>query len=156
MKGEQPRQGMLDTNVLILRRWIDPAELPDEMAISAITLAELSAGPHEVRGNDEQDAYDAHAERARRLDVLQRAESEFDPVPFDAEAARIFGRVTAAVIAVGRKPRGRVVDLMIAATAIAEGLPLYTTNPDDFAGLDTLTRIIPVTRPPVLHERLSS
>ena len=105
MSGEAPRQGMLDTNILILRKWIDPAELPDEMAISAITLAELSAGPHEVRSNDEQAAYDEHAERARRLEILQRAENEFDPVPFDAEAARIFGRVTAAVIAAGRKPR---------------------------------------------------
>jgi len=74
-------------------------------------------------------------------------------VPFDAEAARIFGSVTAAVIAAGRKPRGRVVDLMIAATAIAEGLPLYTTNPGDFTGLGSLARIIPVTRPPVPHER---
>jgi predicted nucleic acid-binding protein len=70
---------MLDTNILILRRWIDPAELPDEMAMSAITLAELSAGPHEVRRNDEQAAYDEHAERARRLEILQRAESEFIP-----------------------------------------------------------------------------
>lgn len=143
---------MLDTNILILRRWIEPAELPDEMAISAVTLAELSAGPHEVRSNDEQDSYDEHAERARRLDILQRAESEFDPVPFDAEAARIFGRVTAAVIAVGRKPRARAVDLMIASTAIAEGLPLFTTNPGDFAGLDTLMRTVPVTRPLVPHE----
>ena len=141
---------MLDTNILILRRWIDP----DEMAISAVTLAELSAGPHEVRRNDEQAVYDEHAERARRLEILQRAESEFDPVPFDAEAARIFGRVTAAVIAAGRKPRGRAVDLMIAATAIAEGLPLYTTNPADFTGLDALIRIIAVTRPPVPHEQL--
>jgi predicted nucleic acid-binding protein len=144
---------MLDTNILILRRWIDPDELPDEMAISAITLAELSAGPHEVRGNDEQDAYDERAERARRLEVLQRAESEFDPVPFDAEAARIYGRVTAAVIGAGRKPRRRITELMIAATAIAEGLPLYTTSPADFAGLDTLVRIVPVTRPPVPYER---
>jgi predicted nucleic acid-binding protein len=119
-----------------------------------ITLAELSAGPHEVRRNDEQDAYDEHAERARRLEILQRAESEFDPVPFDAEAARIFGRVTAAVIAAGRKPRGRVADLMIAATSIAEGLPLYTTNPADFTGLDALIRIVSVTRPPVPHEQL--
>ena len=150
MSDEQPRRGMLDTNILILRKWIDPAELPDEMAISAITLAELSAGPHEVRGNDKQVAYD---ERARRLEILQRAENEFDPVPFDAEAARMFGRVTAAVIGAGRKPRGRAVDLMIAATAIAEGLTLYTTNPADFTGLDTLIRIIPVTRPPVPHER---
>jgi predicted nucleic acid-binding protein len=77
-------------------------------------------------------------------------------VPFDAEAARIFGRVTAAVIAAGRKPRGRVVDLMIASTAIAEGLPLFTTNPDDFAGLGTLIPIVPVTRPSVPHERPSS
>jgi predicted nucleic acid-binding protein len=153
MSGEQPRQGMLDTSILILRRWIDPTELPDEMAISAITLAELSAGPHEVRGNDEQGAHDERAERARRLEILQRAESEFEPVPFDAEAARIFGSVTAAVIAAGRKPRGRVVDLMIAATAIAEGLPLYTTNPADFTGLDRLARIISVTRPSVPHER---
>ena len=72
-------------------------------------------------------------------------------MPFDAEAARIFGRVTAAVIAAGRKPRGRATDLMIAATAIAEGLPLYTTNLADFTGLDALIRIIPVTRPPVPH-----
>ena len=153
MSGERPRQGMLDTNIMILRRWIDPSELPQELAISAITLAELSAGPHEVRGNDEQDAYDEHAERARRLEILQRAESEFDPVPFDAEAARLFGRVTAAVVAVGRKPRRRVADLMIAATAMAEGLPLFTTNPNDFAGLDRLLRVVPVTRPAVPHER---
>jgi hypothetical protein len=72
MSGEAPRQGMLDTNILILRRWVSPAELPDEMAISAITLAELSAGPHEVRRNGEQEAYDEHAERARRLEILQR------------------------------------------------------------------------------------
>jgi predicted nucleic acid-binding protein len=130
-----------------------PAELPDEMAISAITLAELSAGRHEVRGRDEQDAYDEHAGRARRLGILRRAENEFDPVPFDAEAARIFGRVTAAVIGAGRKPRGRGVDLMIAATAIAEGLPLYTTNPAGFTGLDALIRVIPVTRAPVPRER---
>jgi predicted nucleic acid-binding protein len=69
------RHGLLDTNILVLRRWIDPGELPDEMAISAVTLAELSAGPHQVRRNDEQDSYDEHAERARRLDVLQRAEN---------------------------------------------------------------------------------
>jgi len=153
MSGEAPCQGMLDTNVVILRKWVNPAELPDEMAISAITLAELSAGPHEVRRSGEQDAYDEHAERARRLEILQRAESEFDPVPFDAEAARIYGRVAAAVIAAGRKPRGRIADLMIAATAIAEGLPLYTTNPVDYAGLDAIIRVFPVTRPPVPHDR---
>lgn len=147
MSDEPLRQGMVDTNIVILRRWIDPAELPDEMAISAVTLAELSAGPHDVHTNDRQAAYDEHAERARRLDILQRAESEFDPVPFDAEAARIFGRVAAAIIATGRKPRRRMADLMIAATAIAAGLPLYTSNPVDFAGLDGLVRIVAVTRP---------
>jgi predicted nucleic acid-binding protein len=153
MSGEPPRQGLLDTNILILRRWIEPDELPDEMAISAVTLAELSAGPHQVRRNDEQNLYDEHEERARRTETLQRAESEFDPVPFDAEAARTYGRVAAAVIAAGRKPRRRTADLMIAASAIAEGLPLFTTNPDDYAGLEKLVRVIPVTRPPLPHEK---
>jgi predicted nucleic acid-binding protein len=146
-----PRQGLLDTNILVLRRWVDPTELPDEMAISAITLAELSAGPHQVRPNSEQDMYDEHEERACRTEVLQRAESEFDPVPFDAEAARIYGRVT--VVAAGRKPRRRIADLMIAATAISEDLPLYTTNPSDYAGLEKLVRVVPVTRPPLPHEK---
>jgi predicted nucleic acid-binding protein len=151
--GDAHERGMLDTNILILRRWINPEDLPAEVAISAITLAELSAGPHEVRRNEEQDDYDEHAERARRLDVLQRAESEFDPIPFDAEAGRIYGRVTAAVIAAGRKPRRRVTDLMIASIAIAADLPLYTTNPGDFSGLDELLTVVPVIRPPVPHDR---
>jgi predicted nucleic acid-binding protein len=153
MSSERPRQGLIDTNILILRRWIDPAELPEEMAISAITLAELSAGPHEVRPDDEQDSYREHEERARRMEILQRAESEFDPVPFEAEAARVYGRVTAAVVAVGRKPRPRIADLLIAATAIAEGLPLFTTNPDDYAGLSNLIDVVPVARPVLPHER---
>jgi hypothetical protein len=153
MTGERPSQGLLDTNIVILRRWIAPDGLPDEMAISAITLAELSAGPHEVRPASEQSAYEEHAERARRLDVLQRAESEFEPIPFDAEAARIYGRVTAAVVAAGRKPRRRASDLMIASTAVAAGLPLFTTNPDDFKGLEKLLTLVPVTRPAVPRER---
>lgn len=140
-------RGLLDTNIMILRRWIDPQQLPETMAISAITLAELSAGPHEVRRNGDQDEYEEHLERARRLDVLQRAENEFDPIPFATEAARIYGRVCAAVIGAGRKPRRRVADLMIAAVAIAEGLPLFTTNPQDFHGLDQLLTVVPVTRP---------
>ncbi|MGW5354751.1 PIN domain-containing protein [Streptomyces sp. NPDC004031] len=146
-------QGLLDTNIVILRKWLDPAELPEEVAISAITLAELSAGLHEVRRNEEQSDYDEHAERGRRLDILQRAESAFDPIPFDADAARIYGRVCAAVIGTGRKPRRRVADLMIAAIAIAEELPLFTTNPDDYKGLDSLLTVVPVTRPTVLHDR---
>lgn len=152
MPAEHP-QGLIDTNIMILRRWVDPEELPAEVAISAVTLAELSAGPHTVRRNEEQDDYDEHMERARRLDVLQRAENEFDPIPFGAEAARAYGRVCAAVVSAGRKPRRRVADLMIASTAIAEDLPLFTTNPDDFAGLDGLVTVVPVTRPVVPHER---
>ncbi len=153
MTADTPERGLADTNILILRSRIDPYQLPDEVAISAITLAELSAGPHEVRPDDEQDVYFEAAERARRLDVLQRAEHEFDPIPFDSEAARAYGRVVAAVLAAGRKPRRRATDLMIAATAIAAGLPLYTTNPDDFNGLDRLLTIVPVTRPTVPSER---
>lgn len=153
MTPELPAHGLLDTNILILRRWISHDELPGEMAISAVTLAELSAGPHEVRPDAEQAVYFESAERARRLDVLQRAEHEFDPIPFEADAARAYGRVTAAVVAAGRKPRRRALDLMIAATAMAAGLPLFTTNPDDFAGLDQLVTVIPVTRPEVPQER---
>jgi predicted nucleic acid-binding protein len=153
MTAEPARRGLLDTNIMILRSRIAPEELPDEVAISAVTLAELSAGPHEVRPDTEQDTYSEAAERARRLDVLQRAEHEFDPIPFDTDAARAYGRVTAAAIAAGRKPRRRAVDLMIAATAIAAELPLYTKNPDDFAGLDHLVTVIPVTRPEGVHSR---
>ncbi|MEU1100565.1 type II toxin-antitoxin system VapC family toxin [Streptomyces tibetensis] len=146
-------QGLLDTNIMVLRKWINAEELPAEMAITAITLAELSAGPHQVRGSEEQSDYDEHAERARRMDVLQRAENEFDPIPFDVEAARMYGRICAAVVSAGRKPRRRVADLMIAAIAAAEELPLFTTNPDDFKGLDNLITIVPVTRPEILQDR---
>ncbi|MDG4788730.1 type II toxin-antitoxin system VapC family toxin [Micromonospora sp. WMMD1102] len=130
--------GLLDTNILILRRQLDHARLPDTMSISAVTLAELSAGPHHT---------DDPAERARRLDVLQRAESEFEPLPFDAEAARAFGRVVAAELSAGRKPRARTADLMIASIAIGNHLPLYTTNPDDFVGLEPLMTVVAVPLP---------
>jgi len=143
--GEAPTRGLLDTNVVILRRWIDPSELPDEVAISVITLAELSAGHHLVR---EGDAYDVDSERARRVEVLQRAEHEFDPIPLGTDAARVYGRLTAAVAAIGRTPRRRLADLLIAATAVAEGLPVYTTNPTDYAGLGEHVTVVPVTLPP--------
>ncbi len=141
MTGDAP--GLLDTNILILRRRIDPEFLPMTMAISAVTLAELSAGVHLVHGDDPV----ARSERARRTDVLQRVESEFEPIPFDAEAARAFGRISAAVRDRGRTPRRRVADLMIASVAAAAGMDLYTTNPDDFAGLAEIVRIVPVPRP---------
>jgi predicted nucleic acid-binding protein len=113
---------------------IDPADLPLEVAVSAVTLAELAAGPHATADS---------AERARRQDRLQRAEATFAPLPVDAAVARAYGRAYAAVGAAGRKARGRrAVDLFIAATAVAAGLPLYTRNPDDFAGLSDLLDIV--------------
>lgn len=149
MPGESASRGSLDTNIVILRQRIDAAELPAEMAISAVTLAELSAGPHLVRPRSDRNGYEESAERARRLDVLQRAEHEFDPIPFDADAARAYGRVAAAVAAVGRTPRRRIADLMIASVAIAHELPLFTTNPDDFHGLGGLVVVVPVGLPDV-------
>lgn len=134
-------RGLLDTNVVVLRRRVDPATLPDEMAITAVTLAELSAGPHQVRPGQR---YDEAAERALRLETLQRVEHEFDPLPFDVDAARAYGRVVAAVVAADRTPRRRVADLMIAAIAVAQELPLYTAKPVDFTGLDALLRVVPV------------
>lgn len=136
----EPTRGLLDTNVLIQRSRVNAADLPEEAAISAVTLGELAAGPHHVFGDDA----DAVQERARRVAVLQRAESEFDALPYDADAARVFGRVSAAVRASGRAPRRRVADLMIAATAAANGLALYSANPDDFAGLDGIVEVRPV------------
>lgn len=138
----RPR-GLLDTNIVILRRWIDVEELPAEVAISSVTLAELSAGVHLVRG----DGAAARAERSGRVEVLQRAEDEFEPIPFDTHAARAFGRVSAAVLGIGRSPRRRLADLLIASVGVANELPVYTTNPDDYAGLDGLVEIVAVSRP---------
>lgn len=137
------RCGLVDTNIVILRDLLDPADLPDEIAISAVTLAELSAGPHAVVGDDPP----ARAERGRRMAILQRAESEFDPLAFDAPAARVYGQLSGAVRALGRTPRRRHADIQIAATAAVNALPLYTTNPDDFAGLHEWLAVIPVQRP---------
>jgi hypothetical protein len=129
-------RGLIDTSVVIDLEAIDPGGLPVELAVSAVTMAELAAGPHATADP---------AERARRQDRLQRAEATFDPLPVDAAVARAYGRMYAAVGASGRKARGRrAVDLFIAATAIAAGLPLYTRNPDDFAGLSDLLEIVPV------------
>ena len=126
---------MLDTSVLIDLERVDSALLPAAVSISALTMAELAAGPHST---------DDRTERARRQDRLQRAESTFDPLPFDAHAARAYGRLYAAAPAAGRNARGRrAIDLLIAATAMAHDLPLYTRDPDDFAGLDGL-RVVPV------------
>ena len=133
---ERPPQGLLDTSVVIDLERIDPSKLPIEVAVSALTMAELAAGPHAASDADE---------RGRRQDRLQRAEAAFDPLPFDGEAARAYGRIFAAVTASGRKARGaRAVDLLIAATACAASLPLYTRNGADFEGLDDLIDVVVV------------
>ena len=127
---------MLDTSVVIDLDKIDPELLPVEMALSAVTMAELAAGPHATSDLDE---------RARRQDRLQRAEATFAPFPFDADSARAYGRLYAAVVMTGRKARGaRAVDLLIAATAHAAQLPLYTRNPGDFKALDKLIEVVAV------------
>jgi predicted nucleic acid-binding protein len=132
----RPPRGLVDTSVLIDVERLDPAQLPLELAISAISMAELAAGPHATADP---------AERARRQDRLQRAEATFEALPVDAAVARAFGRVYAAIHSAGRKARGRrAMDLLIAATAIAAGLPLYTRNPDDFANLGELLDIVAV------------
>lgn len=135
--AEQRRpRGLLDTSVLIDLERLDAEQLPIESAVSAITMAELAAGPHATQDADE---------RARRQDRLQRAEAVFDPLPFDSEASRAYGRVYAAVVGAGRKARGaRAVDLLIAATACSAGLPLYTRHPDDFQALHDLIEVVPV------------
>jgi len=133
---ERRARGLIDTSVVIDLGQIESSALPEQLAVSAITMAELAAGPH---------ATDDAAERARRQDRLQRAEATFDPIPFDNDAARAYGRVYAAVVGAGRKARGgRAVDLLIAATALAADLPLFTRNSDDFSGLDSLIEVVAV------------
>jgi predicted nucleic acid-binding protein len=129
-------RGLIDTSVVIELDHLAEDALPAEMAISTITLAELAAGPHAT--NDP-------TERARRQERLQLTEAIFDAIPFDAGCARAYGRVYAETIAAGRKARGRrAIDLLIAATALAANLPVYTANPDDFDGLAAVITVKPV------------
>lgn len=131
-------RGVLDTStVILLGRLADVTALPGEPMITAVTLAELSVGP--LVASDDQ-------ERAARQAHLQQAEADFDPLPFDAAAARSFAQVAASLRRVGRKPGSRSYDAMIAATAIANGLPLHTCNPVDFDGIEGLT-VIAVPHP---------
>lgn len=132
-------KGLLDTSTVILLGDIeDASRLPQQSVISAITLAELSVGPL-VAANDE--------ERAARQGHLQQAENDFDVLPFDEECARVFGRVAAALRASGRKPAARAYDALIAASAIAHRIPLYTCNSHDFTDIPRLEiRPIPVPR----------
>jgi predicted nucleic acid-binding protein len=131
-------RGLGDTNILIYLERLAIDQLPAELLTSTVSLAELSAGVHS--------ALDA-GERARRVHRLQRVEATFIPLPFDVEAARRYGIIAAEVIAMGRKPRGRVADLMIASIAAANKLPLFTTNPADFRGLESVVTAVPVPVP---------
>ena len=127
--------GLLDTSTLIqLPRIADAGSLPDVPLISAVTLAELSVGPLVTDDPQVREVRQAH---------LQQAEADFDPLPFDDQSARAFGRVAASLRRSGRKPAARAYDALIAATALANGLPVYTANPRDFAGIDGL-EVVPV------------
>ena len=133
----RPERGLLDTStVILLDRIRDVAQLPKYPLICAITLAELSVSP--LVSTDE--------ERATRQAHLQRAEVDFDPLPFDADAARAFGQVAAGLRRSGRKTSARAYDAMVAAVALANGLPLYTCNLRDFNGIDGL-QVIAVSVP---------
>jgi predicted nucleic acid-binding protein len=129
----EPTKGLLDTSVVIDHDVIDPSLLPDESAIAAVTLAELAAGPHATEDKDE---------RARRQDRLQWATATWDPLPFDAEAARVYGRMFAAARTAGKSSRSRVADLLIACTAAANSLPVFTRNPSDFDALEAIITIV--------------
>lgn len=144
MTTAQPRQGLLDTStVIVLTRLTDPMVLPEEPLISTVTLAELSVGPLVAATEAEQAARQAH---------VQQAEADFDPLPFDVSAARAFGRVAASLRRAGRKPTARTFDAMIAAVAVANELPLYTCNAEDFAGVDDLD-VIAVPHPDNVPEQ---
>jgi tRNA(fMet)-specific endonuclease VapC len=122
--------GLLDTSTVIsLPRLTDTSALPEVPLISTVTLAELSVGPLVATTS---------RERANRQAILQQAEADFDPLPFDVAAARAFGRVAAALRHAGRKPQARAYDVMIAAVALARGLPVHTSNPADFPDLEEL------------------
>src|SRR2546423_11130243 len=125
-------RALLDASLVLDYEVIDPALPRDEAAFSAITLAELAAGPHATEDKDE---------RARRQDRLKGATATWDPLPFDAEAARMYGRMFAAARAAGRSSRSRLADLLIASTAAANSLPLYTRNPSDFDALKAIIKI---------------
>jgi predicted nucleic acid-binding protein len=130
---------VVDTNVIAALRLYNRLEFPDTIFITAITLGELSYGPH---------ATDDPVKRAGRVGVLQHVEATFDPLPYDQAAARLYGQIAAAVRAAGREPRKRASDLMIAATAASNQLPLYTANPDDFKGAETFVEVVGVRARP--------
>jgi predicted nucleic acid-binding protein len=127
--------GLLDTSVLIDLELVSQHSLPERSAIAAVTLAELAVGPHTATDP---------GQRAARVAHLQVVEASYDPLPFDAAAARHYGHLVAQVVAAGQSPRPRRIDLMIAATAHANSMPLYTRNAKELAALVPVMAIVPV------------
>ena len=130
---------VVDTSIIAGLRLYDPSQFPPTMLITSVTLGELSYGPH---------ATDDPVKRAGRVAVLQHAEATFDPLPYDQGAARLYGQICAAVQSAGRQPRKRAADLMIAATAASNQLPLYTANPDDFKGVEGFVEVVGIQARP--------
>lgn len=133
--SDRPPLGLLDTSVVIDLASLPPERLPDISRVSTVTLAELGLGVHATKDP---------VERALRMERLQRAEVAFRPLPFTVEAARRFSHLAGLVIALGRQPKPRRLDLMIGAVASVHELPLYTRNPKDFAGLDSVLTVVSV------------
>lgn len=125
-------RAVLDTSVVIAA---DVSQLPGELAISAVTLAELHFGVLVAREQS------VRAERLRRLSILHR---EFDALPIDDAVAASYGQLAAAVVDAGCQPRARTMDLLIAATAHAHSARLYTRNASDLVGADSLIEVVPV------------
>jgi predicted nucleic acid-binding protein len=130
---------VVDTNVIAALRLYDRSEFPDSILITTVTLGELSYGPHST---------DDPVKRAGRIGVLQHVEATFDALPYDQGAARLYGQICAAVRLAGRDPRKRASDLMIAATAASNRLPLYTANPGDFRGAEAFIEVVGVQARP--------
>lgn len=130
---------VVDTSIIAALKLFDPSELPNTILITAVTLGELSFGPH---------ATDDPVKRAGWVAVLQHVEATFDPLPYDQGAARLYGQICAAVRATGRQPRKRTSDLQIAATAASNQLPLYTANPADFQGIGGLVEVVGIQARP--------
>ena len=131
----RPGPGVLDTSVVILLDQLAAdADLPEEPLVTTVTLAELSVGPLVT---------DNESERAVRLARLQVTEATFEPIPFDAPAARAFARVAVELRGSGRRTKARSFDAIIAATSLSRNLPIFTANPEDFTGIEGLD-VVPI------------
>lgn len=132
---DRAEYGVLDTYAYVDLGLVDPAALPLFPQLSAVTLAELHQGVAMAR---------EAASRASRMEKLTAAVADFDPLPFDREAAARYGTLVTLTLASGRSPKPRRMDLMIAAIASSVGMPLYTRNASDFVGLEGAVTVVAV------------